>query len=400
MPKRVPPLSAKTLAAVRPSGTVIELVDGYVAGLRVQVLPSGTRTWSLNIRDSRGVRRRFGVGADLSLSEARKKAEQLRKSVRDGADPTLERRTRRLRAQAARDGVGTFRVLLESYFTKGPGSQRRRALSTQQIIQTVFEKVLDDAAVNLDRAKLQLLADSWRSAQTAALAVRCLRPCLKWAERRALVSPGAADLEPPAQVGNRSRVLTNNELRAIWPHLGGAHGQVIKWLLWTGCRLSEATGMAWGEVENDLWTIPSTRRKNGQSHTVPLPTQAGDMLRTAATHREQSRSGSFVFPSTRGRQLSNWDWQTKRLHRLSGTSGWYRHDLRRTVATLLGDLGFAPHVVSVVLGHAHVAQGATAVYARSRYQREHREALQALADEIDRIVSDVDNVVRLAAIHK
>jgi hypothetical protein len=56
------------------------------------------------------------------------------------------------------------------------------------------------------------------------------------------------------------------------------------------------------------------------------------------------------------------------------------------VATLLGDLGLAPHVVSVVLGHAHIAEGATAVYARSRYHREHREALQALANEIDRIV--------------
>ena len=398
MPKRVPPLSAKTLAAVRPSGGLIELVDGYVAGLRVRVLPSGTRTWSLNIRDSRGVRRRFDVGADLSLSEARRKAEQLRKSVRDGADPTLERRTRRLRAQAARDGVGTFRALLESYFTKGPGSQRRRAAETKQIIETVFEKVLNNTAFDLDRATLQLLADDWRSAQTAALAVRCLRPCLKWAGRRALVPPGAANLEAPAQVHKRSRVLTNDELRAIWPHLRGGHGQVIKWLLWTGCRLSEATGMTWGEVKDDLWTIPSIRRKNGQSHTVPLPRQAGDMLRTAATHRGESQSGSFVFPSTRGRQLSNWGWQTKRLHRLSGTSGWHRHDLRRTVATLLGDLGFAPHVVSVVLGHAHIAQGATAVYARSRYQREHREALQALADEIDRLVTGRGNVVRLAAV--
>ena len=57
------------------------------------------------------------------------------------------------------------------------------------------------------------------------------------------------------------------------------------------------------------------------------------------------------------------------------------------MATFLGDLGFAPDFVSVALGHAHIAEGATAVYARSRYQREHREALQALADEIDRIVT-------------
>ena len=64
---------------------------------------------------------------------------------------------------------------------------------------------------------------------------------------------------------------------------------------------------------------------------------------------------------------------------------------------MLGDLGFAPHVVSVVLGHAHVAEGATAVYARSRYQREHQEALQALADKIERITQGGSNIVRLAA---
>ena len=88
---------------------------------------------------------------------------------------------------------------------------------------------------------------------------------------------------------------------------------------------------------------------------------------------------------------------TKDLHQTSGTSAWHRHDLRRTVATMLGDLGFAPHVVGIVLGHAHVAEGATAVYARSRYQREHQEALQALADAIDRIVTDESKVILLAA---
>ena len=107
---------------------------------------------------------------------------------------------------------------------------------------------------------------------------------------------------------------------------------------------------------------------------------------------------ALVFPSKGGGVLSNWDRETKRLHRLSGTSGWHRHDLRRAVATLLGDLGFAPHVVSVVLGHAHIAEGATAVYARSRYQREHCEALQALANEIDRLVTGDNNVVRLVVV--
>jgi hypothetical protein len=64
---------------------------------------------------------------------------------------------------------------------------------------------------------------------------------------------------------------------------------------------------------------------------------------------------------------------------------------------MLGDIGFAPHVVSVVLGHANIAEGATALYARSRYQPEHREALQALADEFDRLVAGESNVIRLRA---
>jgi hypothetical protein len=64
---------------------------------------------------------------------------------------------------------------------------------------------------------------------------------------------------------------------------------------------------------------------------------------------------------------------------------------------MLGDLGFAPHVISVVLGHAHVAEGATAVYARSRYQREHQEALQTLAAEFERIVTDEGKVLLLSA---
>jgi hypothetical protein len=70
---------------------------------------------------------------------------------------------------------------------------------------------------------------------------------------------------------------------------------------------------------------------------------------------------------------------------------------REALRPCRGDLGFAPHIVSVVLGHAHIADGATAIYARSRYQQEHRQALQALADEVDRLIAGDGSVIRLAA---
>lgn len=392
MPKRVSPLTARTLASTRPQRQTIELADGYLPGLRVRILASGKRTWSLNIHDSKGERRRFDLGSGLSLAQARRKGEALRLAIRDGADPTAERRAARQRTQAAKQGLGTLRHLLEIFFTEGPGARQRRAAKAKRLLGTVFAKALDKPALDIRRPELQLIVDRWRSAATASLAVRLVRPCLKWAEKRELMRVGISALEQPAPVRKRERFLARDELAAIWPHLVGMHGCVIKWLLWTGCRLNEAAGMTWEEISGDTWTIPASRSKNGRSRVVPLPKQALELLRGF----QLSESQALVFPSNRGGLLSNWDRVTKRLQHLSKTSEWHRHDLRRTVATALGDLRFAPHIVSVVLGHAHTAEGATAVYARSRYHQEHREALQALADEIESLVTPVSNAVRFA----
>jgi hypothetical protein len=119
MPKRVPPLSARALSRVRCDGRSIELVDGYVPGLRVRIHPGGTQSWSLNIQDSKGNRRRFSIGSGLGLAEARRKAERVRRAVHEGADPTNERRVARQRARAARAGIDTFEGLLEDYFVNG-----------------------------------------------------------------------------------------------------------------------------------------------------------------------------------------------------------------------------------------------------------------------------------------
>ena len=71
---------------------VIELIDGAVPGLRFRVksFPAGTRSWSLNIR-ANGKMRRFEVGRNLSLSEARSKAEELKVKIKNCADSTAEK---------------------------------------------------------------------------------------------------------------------------------------------------------------------------------------------------------------------------------------------------------------------------------------------------------------------
>jgi hypothetical protein len=99
-----------------------------------------------------------------------------------------------------------------------------------------------------------------------------------------------------------------------------------------------------------------------------------------------------IFVGERGGKLQNWDRWLKLLSRKTGISGWSAHTLRRTAATLAAELGAEPHVVSVLLGHKNVGGQLTASYSKSRYRREHAEALQRLAEHIDGIETGVSNV--------
>ena len=113
MPKRVPPLSAVLLAQIKPDPSkVIEHIDGAFPGLRFRVTPAGTRSRSLNIR-ANGKMRRFDVGQNLGLSEARSKAEELKVEIKNGVDPTAEKRARREKAKLALDDIGTIGFLVD-----------------------------------------------------------------------------------------------------------------------------------------------------------------------------------------------------------------------------------------------------------------------------------------------
>ena len=117
--------------------------------------------------------------------------------------------------------------------------------------------------------------------------------------------------------------------RALLPQLDVTpYGRLLHFLLLTLARLGEATAACWRDVdlERGLWTIPDT--KSGEPHQVPLSRQALALL--AAIRPTDADPSALVFPTSTGAALSNRDRETKRLHKLSGTAGWHRHDLRRT----------------------------------------------------------------------
>jgi integrase len=174
----------------------------------------------------------------------------------------------------------------------------------------------------------------------------------------------------------------------------GHHGPAAKLMLWTAARLDEVCSATWNEFDLDagLWTVAAGRRKDtrsrtrrkqvpAQPHVIPLPRQAISML---VKMRKGKTPGELVFPNANGGKLDNWDRWSKSMFKRTGTSGWTRHDLRRTCATLAADLNVAPHIISILLGHKTPENNhLLGIYNKSRYRQQHGEALQAVADRLE-----------------
>jgi integrase len=405
MAKRVPPLSAATLTKFKPDPVkVLELVDGAVPGLRVRITPAGTRSWSLNIR-AQGKMRRFDVGQGLGLSDARLKAEDLRRRIKEGADPTAEKRTSRQQTHLASRGIGTIDAILDTYFNSGPGTGLSTKDDQVRRIRSVFAIHLKRAALEVKSSELQLTLDKHAAKVSAARAVGYLMPVLNWARRRDLVI-GDFNLEKPLQDAPRQKVLTEVELAALLPIFKSHHGVCAKFMLLTGARITETTAATWSQIdlEAKTWTIPpenlkdtralqARRHKPKQALAIPLSRQAIQLLtdtREAETERrqlnglqEEISKQDLLFVGPRGSKLSNWDRWLKATNAKTGIAGWSAHALRRTTATLAGDLGAPPHIVSVILGHSNVGGQLLARYNQSKYGCEHLQMLQNVADKLD-----------------
>ena len=212
-----------------------------------------------------------------------------------------------------------------------------------------------------------------------------LRAALHWYEARTddWRSPIVRGMHRRAG-GERTRVLSDEELRRIWGATeGGApFSRLVRVLLLTGQRRGEVAGMQWHEVDvaARLWTIPPERFKSGQAQLVPLPQVVIELLGS------RGAGGPYVCSTTNGRRpISGFGKAVARLQRRSRTNGWRLHDLRRTVRTRLAGLRVSHAVAELVLGHGK--RGLARVYDQHQYLDEVREALERWAVELERIVA-------------
>jgi integrase len=125
--------------------------------------------------------------------------------------------------------------------------------------------------------------------------------------------------------------------------------------------------------------------KTGKQHQVPL----GDMAANILT--QWSKEG-LLFPSARGRPYNNWSMSTRKLDSVCPIPHWTLHDLRRTFATKLAELGVGPHIIERLLAHTSgTISGVAAIYNRHHFLPEMREALQRWEERLQTLLPNTES---------
>ena len=218
----------------------------------------------------------------------------------------------------------------------------------------------------------------------------------------------------------RDRVLTDAELVAIWNACrDDDYGRIVRLLILTGQRRDEVGAMSKSEVDliSRKWSIPSERTKNGRAHEVPLSDLAISILEPAVS-REGREKRNLIFGEADDSSFSGWSRaknaldqrieQTRKGFDEIAKSGkdakpvpWRLHDIRRTVATRMGEpLGVLPHVVEAILNHVSGSKaGVAGIYNLALYATEKQQALDRWAAHIEALLAGkpASNVVPLKA---
>jgi integrase len=364
--------------------------DDDVPGFGLRVHAGGTAVWFFQYRIGTQQRRmKLGSAKAISALDARKSASQLHARVSLGQDPAAQKIEARTKA------VETFGSILQPYLMRKKGEVKPRAYEEIERHLLKHAKPLHGsqlAAIDKRRAATLLTGLAATSGPNLANSVRAsLSSFYGWAMREGLAEANPLIGTNKAAVsGSRDRVLADDELRSIWAALGNdPYGDILKLLALTGQRRDEIGSLRWSEVNFDkgMIELPAERTKNSRPHDVPLSDAALAVLKA----RPRLAGSEYVF-TTGQNGFKGWsNYKTNldgRIASKGAIAPWRLHDLRRTAATRMADIGVLPHIVEAVLNHVsgHKA-GVAGVYNRAEYGEPKRVALQRWAERLASIVS-------------
>ncbi|MBI6549152.1 tyrosine-type recombinase/integrase [Xenorhabdus lircayensis] len=383
---------------------LVKLADG--AGLMIRVTKKGAISWFFKYRiggrETEADIITLGRYPDMSLKEAREIRDKCRNWLSLGKDPKLQLK---LTTQESLKPV-TVKEAIE-YWIENYAKNNRENIDKHisQLQKHIYPYIGNMALADCEtRYWLQCFDRTKKTAPVAAGYIfQMCKQALKFCRvRRYAISNVLDDLTIP-DVGKKQnkgkRYLEDNELGQLWKSLNTNmylpyYNNLLRILIVFGCRSQEARLSKWSEwnVDSMLWTVPKENSKSGDKIIRPIPESMRSFLEKLIyqNHKSGYLLGELKSPETVS-QCGRNIWK-----RLGHDEEWSLHDLRRTFATKLNDLGVAPHVVEQLLGHA--LPGIMAIYNKSQYLPEKLDALNKWCERLGVLAGNYENVVILKAV--
>lgn len=366
----------RAIARLRPGAKRQTFADPQCPCLYLRVTPKGHKSFVVVVRgDGKQYWLTLGRCDVVGVLEARTRAREIIGRVGRGEAPIAPRgptvasiaalwRLRHVEAKGLRSGPEIARVL-DRYVLPVVGDTPMSALKRSDVV-ALLDRVEDSSGARTANYCLSVVRSicNWHAARDDRFVNPIVRGMRRGASRR------------------RDRILNHNEIRAVWAaaEASGTFGAFVQMLLLTAQRKSALLSMKWGDLHQNVWTMPLIERAKGVPGKLPLPKMAMKII----NQLPKVYGNEFVFAG-RGDKAIVAGSASKALFDVKcGVSGWSLHDLRRTARTLMGDAGVHRHVAERVLGHA--LPGVEGVYDRGEYRREKAEALQKLADLLGSIL--------------
>lgn len=387
-------------------------------GFAIKVWPSGVKTWVyIYTFDGKRKEMRLGEYPAMKLADARTKYTEAYELHKNGRDPGAEDRQKKEERRLA----DTIDDLVKEYIKKHAKVNKRSWKDDERLLNKEVVPIWGDRkAEDIRKRDVVLLLEGIVERGSPAMSNQTLKIVRKMfnfaVERDILQHTPCAGVKALAPNNSRERTLSEAEIKTLWTSLDSGIisdeiKRALKLILVTAQRPGEVIGMRAAEIDKRWWTIPSERAKNGRTHRVYLTdlavqlvgdTEKKDFL-FPCPHKKKVKQieahavgvavrRNLAWPLTdkAGKPLFDADGKQATENKL-GVEQFTPHDLRRTAATFLAQMGTMDEVIDAVLNHAK--QGIIKVYNQYRYDKEKQMALEAWERKLNSIIAGTKNKV-------
>jgi len=389
-------LTKKLIDQATPEAKAYELRDVTAPGFLCKVTPNGRKVFMLQYRTLGGERRKPSIGlfGELTVDQARAIAHKWLAAVREGKDPSLEKRKKRLNP--------TIKQLCDEFIerhsiphNKPNTVKRNRCLIKNHILPALGKyKVAEVSRVDVANAHSDRAATPCSANHMLSLLKKMFNCAELWGHRPEGTNP--CRLIPKYPEGKRTRLIKNPELVQLFAYLDSADAEGLEHPLYTfairlqfafAARMSEIINLEWEWIEFDERRVIWPDSKNGEM-SKPLSEEAYELLRNAP----RFHGSRFVVPAINKPNVamgkhSYWEaW--KRILAASGVAHVGTHGIRHRAATDIANSGIPLKVGMALTAHKTVTMFMRYVHVEDEQVR---DAAEVVADRRAAIIQSKGN---------